>query len=277
MLLVACFGAFLAFLDATIVNVAFPSIRESFPESSIGGLSWVLNAYNIVFAAFLVVCGRLTDLIGRRRAYAGGIALFTLASVWCAMAGSLELLVAGRVLQALGAALLVPASLAIVVEAFSSDRRAHAIGLWGATAAVAAGLGPPMGGALVELGGWRLGVPGQPAVRRAGSSWPPAVRSWRAARPGAGSCPTSPVRCSSPLALAPAQPGRDQGQRLGLEQPARPGGSFALAVAAGRGVRAENLRHRAPVVDPALRAPPVVPHGEPGDGRWPGWASTPTS
>ena len=70
-LLVACFGAFLAFLDATIVNVAFPSIRESFPEASIDNLSWVLNAYNIVFAAFLVVCGRLTDLIGRRRAYAG--------------------------------------------------------------------------------------------------------------------------------------------------------------------------------------------------------------
>ena len=91
-LLVACFGAFLAFLDATIVNVAFPSIRESFPEASIGALSWVLNAYNIVFAAFLVVCGRLTDLIGRRRAYAGGIVLFTLASLWCAVAGNLELL-----------------------------------------------------------------------------------------------------------------------------------------------------------------------------------------
>src|SRR5215217_1235438 len=88
-LLVACFGAFLAFLDATIVNVAFPSIRESFPDAAIGALSWVLNAYNIVFAAFLVVCGRLTDLIGRKRAYAGGIALFTLASVWCAAAGSL--------------------------------------------------------------------------------------------------------------------------------------------------------------------------------------------
>ena len=92
-LLVACFGAFLAFLDATIVNVAFPSIRESFPEASISALSWVLNAYNIVFAAFLVVCGRLTDLIGRRRAYVGGIALFTLASLWCAAAPTLELLV----------------------------------------------------------------------------------------------------------------------------------------------------------------------------------------
>jgi NTE family protein len=154
-LLVAAFGAFLAFLDATIVNVAFPSIRESFPGTSIGGLSWVLNAYNIVFAAFLIVCGRLTDLLGRRRAFVAGVVVFTVASALCAAAPSVELLVGARILQALGAALLVPASLALVVEAFPEERRAHAIGLWGATAAVAAGLGPPMGGALVELGGWR--------------------------------------------------------------------------------------------------------------------------
>jgi NTE family protein len=154
-LLVSAFGAFLAFLDATIVNVAFPSIRESFPGTSIGGLSWVLNGYNIVFAAFLIVFGRLTDLLGRRRAFIAGVLLFTLASALCGAAPTLSLLVAARVLQALGAALLVPASLALVVEAFPEERRAHAIGLWGATAAVAAGLGPPMGGALVELGGWR--------------------------------------------------------------------------------------------------------------------------
>ena len=154
-LLVASSGAFLAFLDATIVNVAFPSIQESFDDASIGALSWVLNAYNIVFAAFLVVCGRLTDLIGRRRAYVAGIALFTVASAWCGFATSIDMLVVARVAQALGAALLVPASLALVVEAFSGDKRAHAIGLWGATAAAAAGLGPPLGGALVELGGWR--------------------------------------------------------------------------------------------------------------------------
>lgn len=154
-LLVASFGAFLAFLDATIVNVAFPSIQASFPDTSIGGLSWVLNGYNIVFAAFLIVMGRLTDLLGRRRAFIAGVVVFTVASALCGAAPSLELLVAARVLQALGAALLVPASLALVVDAFPEEKRAHAIGLWGATAAVAAGLGPPMGGALVELGGWR--------------------------------------------------------------------------------------------------------------------------
>ncbi|HSV38388.1 MAG TPA: DHA2 family efflux MFS transporter permease subunit, partial [Nocardioidaceae bacterium] len=155
-LLVAAFGAFLAFLDATVVNVAFPDIRESFPEASVGDLSWVLNAYNIVFAAFLVVFGRITDLLGRRRMFSLGTLVFTMASVLCALAPSLELLVAARVLQALGAALLVPASLAVVIEAFPTERRSHAVGLWGASAAVAAGLGPPVGGALVEIGGWRL-------------------------------------------------------------------------------------------------------------------------
>ncbi|WP_404386579.1 DHA2 family efflux MFS transporter permease subunit [Knoellia locipacati] len=154
-LIVASFGALLAFLDATIVNVAFPSIRESFPDASIGTISWVLNAYNIVLAAFMVVCGRLSDLLGRRRLYVSGIALFTAASAWCALATSVDVLIIARLVQALGAAMLIPASLALVIEAFPGEHRAHAIGLWGAAAAVAAGLGPPIGGALVEAGGWR--------------------------------------------------------------------------------------------------------------------------
>lgn len=250
LLLVASAGAFLAFLDATIVNVAFPSIRESFPESSIGGLSWVLNAYNIVFAAFLVVCGRLTDLIGRRRAYSWGIALFTLASLWCAVAGSLEVLVAGRVVQALGAAMLVPASLAIVVEAFSNDRRAHAIGLWGASAAVAAGLGPPLGGALVELGGWRwaflvnlpFGVLAVVATRRT-------VIESRA--PGRRVLPDIPGALLLAVALALLNLGVIQGNDWGWGS-ARVLGSFVVAALLGALFVRSSLRHRAPVVDPAL-------------------------
>ncbi len=155
-LLVASFGAMLAFLDATIVNVAFPSIRDSFPDSSIGGLSWVLNGYNIVFAAFLVAAGRFADVFGRRRIFTTGVVLFTAASVLCAVAPSLTVLIAMRGVQAAGAALLVPASLALVVEAFPAERRAHAVGLWGASAAAAAGLGPPLGGVLVEAYDWRL-------------------------------------------------------------------------------------------------------------------------
>ena len=128
---VASFGAFLAFLDATIVNVAFPSIRESFPDSTISNLSWVLNAYNIVFAAFLVPFGRLTDLIGRRRAFVWGVLVFTVASVICALSPSVAFLIGARVVQALGAAMLVPASLALVVAAFPArapDPRRRPVG-----------------------------------------------------------------------------------------------------------------------------------------------------
>src|SRR6478736_2199603 len=174
-LLVASFGAFLAFLDATIVNVAFPSIRESFSDTTIGELSWVLNAYNIVFAASLILCGRLTDIVGRRRSFVAGVAVFTIASALCGIAPSVELLILARVVQAFGAAMLVPASLALVIAAFPAERRAHAIGVWGASAAVAAGVGPPVGGALVRLG----------------TSWS------RAGPPAGGSCPTSSARHSS--------------------------------------------------------------------------------
>lgn len=155
-LLVASFGAFLAFLDSTIVNVAFPDIQASFPRSSLSSLSWVLNAYNIVLASLLVVAGRFADLWGRRRMFVRGVVVFTLASVLCAVAGTVGQLIAFRVVQGIGAAMLIPASLALVVEGFELSRRAHAVGLWGAAAAIASGLGPPAGGALVGAYNWRL-------------------------------------------------------------------------------------------------------------------------
>lgn len=155
-LLVASFGAFLAFLDSTIVNIAFPDIQRSFPSYPISTLSWILNAYNIVFAAFLVAAGRIADVLGRRRTFVFGVGLFTVASGFCAAAGSVEQLIAFRVLQGLGAAILVPASLALVVEGFDAEHRAHGVGLWGAAAAIASGLGPPVGGLLVEASSWRL-------------------------------------------------------------------------------------------------------------------------
>jgi NTE family protein len=154
-LLVAAFGAFLAFLDSTIVNIAFPNIQKSFPTYDISSLSWVLNAYNIVFAAFLVAAGKLADLLGRKRMFIWGVVLFTVASWLCAVAGSVEQLVGFRVLQGIGAALLVPASLALVVEGFDVAHRAHGVGLWGAAAAIASGLGPPIGGAIVQVSNWR--------------------------------------------------------------------------------------------------------------------------
>src|SRR5215204_7277477 len=107
-LAVASLGVFIAFVDATIVNIAFPDIVRSFPDTSISGLSWVLNAYNIVFAAFLVASGRIADLLGRRRMFLFGLVVFTLASGLCAAAPSAGSLIGFRLIQALGAAFLVP-------------------------------------------------------------------------------------------------------------------------------------------------------------------------
>ena len=153
-LAVASLGAFVAFLDATVVNAALPSIRASVAGSTTRDLAWVLTAYLLVLAAVLVVLGSSPRLVGRR-ALVGGIVIFTLASAMCGAAPSVELLVGARALQGLGAAVLVAASVTLVVEAVAEQRRAHAIGLWGAAAVVAAGLGPTVGGAIVELGGWR--------------------------------------------------------------------------------------------------------------------------
>src|SRR3954449_6303367 len=155
-LLVTGVAVFMAFLDVTIVNVAFPSIREAFPETSLAGLSWVLNAYNIVFAALLVPAGRLADLLGRRRMFFVGLALFVVASALCGLAWSVGVLVAARVLQAAGAALLVPTSLGLLLPEFPVERRATATALWGAIGGVAAATGPSLGGLLISWADWRL-------------------------------------------------------------------------------------------------------------------------
>ena len=147
---------FLAFLDITIVNVAFPDLERSFEDASRSGLSWVLSAYNIVFAALLVPAGRIADLVGRRRLYLYGLAGFVVTSAACAVAPSAETLVAARVLQAAAAAAIIPSSIALVLPEFALRDRATAVGIVGAVAALASGIGPSLGGVLVDLEGWRL-------------------------------------------------------------------------------------------------------------------------
>jgi EmrB/QacA subfamily drug resistance transporter len=154
-LLVTSVGVFMSFLDVTIVNIAFPDIRSSFPASSLGQLSWILNAYSIVFAAALVPAGRLADRFGRRRFFFLGVFVFLAASVVCGAAGSVDLLIGARALQALGGAILVPASLGLLLPEFPLERRATATALWGATGAIAAATGPSLGGVLVDWQGWR--------------------------------------------------------------------------------------------------------------------------
>ena len=154
--LIACAGAFLAFLDTTIVNIAFPDISRSFEGADRDALSWVLDGYFVVIAALLVPAGGLADRYGHKRIFLIGIAVFTGASLLCALAPTLGTLIATRVLQGVGAALIAPASLAIVLDQFPPERRAAGVGLWGAAAAAAAATGPTLGGALVELSDWRL-------------------------------------------------------------------------------------------------------------------------
>src|SRR5262245_63431481 len=173
-LLVTSVAVFMSFLDVTIVNIAFPDIRASFACSSLSGLSWILNAYAIVFAAALVPAGRLADRFGRRRFFFLGVLVFLAASVVCGAAPSVDVLIAARAVQALGGAMLVPASLGLLLPEFPLERRATATALWGATGAVAAAAGPSLGGVLVDWQGWRsvfyvnllIGIPALLPARR---------------------------------------------------------------------------------------------------------------
>ena len=154
-LLVTAVAVFMSFLDVTIVNIAFPDIHASFPAAALNRLSWILNAYSIVFAAVLVPAGRLADRIGRRRFFFLGVLVFLAASVACGAAPSVDFLIGARAAQALGAAMLVPASLGLLLPEFPLEMRATATALWGATGAVAAATGPSLGGLLVDWQGWR--------------------------------------------------------------------------------------------------------------------------
>ena len=137
-------------LDLFIVNVALPSIGRDFHGTDLASLSWVLNAYAIVFAALLVPAGRAADLIGRRAAFLTGMIVFALASAACAAAPDVWVLVAARIVQAAGGALLMPASLSLLLAAAPPERRTGAIRAWTSVGGAAAALGPVVGGALVE-------------------------------------------------------------------------------------------------------------------------------
>jgi EmrB/QacA subfamily drug resistance transporter len=133
---------------------AFDALRQSFAGTSAAELSWVLNGYTVVYAAMLIPAGGLADAHGRRRIFRLGLALFLAASVACGAAPSVEWLIAARVVQALGAALLTPASMSIVLAAFPSEKRAVAVSLWGAVGGLAAAVGPSLGSWVTETAGW---------------------------------------------------------------------------------------------------------------------------
>jgi MFS family permease len=147
-------AVFMSSLDLFIVNLAFPYISRDYPGTSLSSLSWVLNAYTIVFAAVLVPAGRWADRIGRRRLFSGGLILFSFGSVLCGLAPGVAALIAARVIQAAGAGAMVPASLSLLLAAVPPPVRPKALGTWSALGALGAALGPVIGGALVQVD-WR--------------------------------------------------------------------------------------------------------------------------
>ncbi len=142
-------------MDVTIVNVALPSIQRDL-HASLSGLQWVIDAYTLVLASLLMLSGSVADRVGRRRVFQIGLGLFTLGSVLCSVAPNTGSLVAARTFQGVGASMLNPVALSIIVNVFTDRQaRARAIGVWGAVAGVAFALGPLVGGALTQAVGWR--------------------------------------------------------------------------------------------------------------------------
>ncbi|GAA4596560.1 EmrB/QacA subfamily drug resistance transporter [Actinoplanes octamycinicus] len=153
-LLATVLGSSLAFIDATVVNLALPELGRDLGASA-AGLQWTINGYGLALAALILVGGSLGDRYGRKRIFMAGIAWFAVASLLCGLAPSIELLIAARVLQGIGGALLTPGALAILEASFASDDRARAIGAWSGLGGVGGALGPFLGGWLLELGSWR--------------------------------------------------------------------------------------------------------------------------
>ena len=147
-------GSGMATLDATVVNLALPHIGTDL-DASFSGVAWVLNGYTFSLASLILIGGSLGDRFGRRRIFLVGAAWFTLASLLCALAPTVGVLVAARVLQGVGGALLTPGSLAIIQSTFHPDDRARAIGAWSGLGGVATALGPLVGGWLVDAASWR--------------------------------------------------------------------------------------------------------------------------
>lgn len=152
---VVSLAVFLVSMDGTMLFAAFSALRAGFPLATAADLSWVLNAYTVVYAAMLIPSGGLADKHGRKKVFLGGVALFLAASVACGLATSVGWLVAARVLQAIGAALLTPASLSLVLAAFPQSQRAVAVSLWGAVGGLAAAVGPSLGAFVVASVGWQ--------------------------------------------------------------------------------------------------------------------------
>ena len=148
-----CLGFFMILVDSTIVSVATPAIITDL-NADVNNVVWVTSAYLLAYAVPVLITGRLGDRFGPKRLYMSGLTVFTLASLWCGLTNSIEMLIAARVVQGLGASMITPQTMAIITRIFPVARRGTAMGLWGATAGVATLVGPILGGVLVDGLGW---------------------------------------------------------------------------------------------------------------------------
>jgi len=139
----------MTFIDGTIVNVALPALQSSL-HATLAEVQWVVESYALALSALLLTGGSLGDLYGRRRIFAIGVMIFAVASTWCGLSRSVAQLIAARGLQGLGAALLVPGSLALISVSFSEEERGRAIGTWSGFTSITAALGPVLGGWLIQ-------------------------------------------------------------------------------------------------------------------------------
>src|SRR5215831_18109739 len=153
-LVAAITGSSMAFIDGTVVNVALPAIQRDL-NASVYQAQWVVESYALLLSALLLVGGSLGDGFGRRRVFAIGVAIFGAASVACAASPTVHLLIAARAVQGIGAALLVPGSLALISASFDERERGRAIGTWSGFSGITAALGPVLGGYLVDTLSWR--------------------------------------------------------------------------------------------------------------------------
>ncbi|GAC55557.1 DHA2 family efflux MFS transporter permease subunit [Gordonia amicalis] len=248
-LLILSGAAFMASLDVFIVNVAFDDISSDFDGSTLSQMSWILNTYAILYAALLVPAGRIVDRYGRKGGFLFGLALFTVASAACAAAQGVWWLVAFRALQAVGAAILTPASLGLVVSTLPPERRARGVKIWAATGALAAAFGPAVGGVLVEAS-WRwvflVNIPVGIAALVAG-----AIILVRSRNDAVTEFPDALGAALLVVSVGALTLGLVQGSDWGWSDP-RIIGAWIVALVAFVGFVLSSRRHAEPVIDPAL-------------------------
>lgn len=243
-------GSFMAALDLSIVNVAFPDLEADFSGTKPATLAWVLTAYSIVFGALLVTGGRTGDRLGRRRTFELGVGVFVVSSLLCGLAPNVAFLIAARALQGVGAAFLVPSSVALLIAAYPPERRTQMVALWGGIGALAVATGPSLGAAIVSAGGWRwaffVNIPVGAAVLLLGRRY-----LTESAREPAAARPDYLGVALATVAVAAVVLAISEGPTWGWGDP-RVWSALAIGLAVGVAFVQRSRHHPSPVLDLAL-------------------------